>query len=370
MSLALSILGFSLAQASALAVAFLTGFLISLPDGGAGGALAWRAGAFYALHPVTIVSAILSPTASWADSVGDACLAAAALGARAGAPVGAFGAWCVFFLASPVQAVCISVPLFAALLKVRFKSFNGLDALLVAGAAIAASNLCGNCGGSGSLAVPSSSHEPSSSSCVSSFRSRYAIAAIAPGFLGPDPGLYWYLFASVFLRALPYFTLLVWTAPALLVAPALLRLGVGEPAFLVAAGGAAIFDASNGGGGVRRLLLIAAIATNAKGPISLAPSRLRTLTTAPFITDRISPARAAAAGGLAHFAAAAAPAMKHLWLRVGGTGNANFALNMQLLGAVAAAMLLADFARAGVADVDQEEEEEEEEEEVKPRARA
>ena len=326
----LNFLGISSMQAFSLTLCVITGLLVSSPDKNS-----WRAGALYALHPATIVSALLASDSSWIDSMGDLSLAAAVLGARAGAPVGAFASWIAFAIISPVQAVCIAVPLFAAALssiiplrRNFFLPVHAIDALLVALAAFTVSTV-----------------KTSSSSFFSDFTdyitSRFAPAAVAPGFLGPDHGLYWYLFAAVFLRALPYFVPLIWASSALLAAPALARLGRGEPALIVAAGGAAIFDASVAGGGVRRLVLIAALGARSKGPLSGA-----------HVVDKIASARVTVATCVAHFAAAAAPAMKHLWLRTGGTGNANFALNMQLLLAISTASLLADFARAAVADVD------------------
>jgi len=347
----LNLLGISSTQAFSLTLSLLTGFLVSSPDN------SWRAGALYTLHPAAIVSAVLASDSSWIDGMGDLCLAAAVLGARAGAPLGTFATWLAFAMISPVQAVCIAVPLFAAtaimtssrpLLLRNF--FPPIDAFLVALAALTLSTVVG-VSGSAFFSAPNFTHYISS---------RCAPAAVTPGFLGPDHGLYWYLFAAVFLRALPYFVPLIWAAPALLVAPALARLGFGgEPALIIAAGGAAIFDASAAGGGVRRLVLIAALGARAKGRHSHSSgsgggdgSGSGGGDGGAYVVERISPARATVATCVAHFAAAAAPAMKHLWLRTGGTGNANFAMNMQLLLAISTASLLADFARAAVADVD------------------
>ncbi len=340
----LNLLGISSTQAFSLTLSLLTGFLVSSPDN------SWRAGALYTLHPAAIVSAVLASDSSWIDGMGDLCLAAAVLGARAGAPVGTFATWLAFAMISPVQAVCIAVPLFAATAIMTPRPFllrnffSPIDAFLVALAALTLSTVGG---GSAFFSAANFSHYISS---------RCAPAAVTPGFLGPDHGLYWYLFAAVFLRALPYFVPLIWATPALLVAPALARLGWGggEPALIIAAGGAAIFDASAAGGGVRRLVLIAALGARAKGRHSHSSSASGGASgdRGAYVVERISPARATVATCVAHFAAAAAPAMKHLWLRTGGTGNANFAMNMQLLLAISTASLLADFARAAVADVD------------------
>jgi hypothetical protein len=326
-------------QAAALVSAFLTSALISSGRDG----VSWRSGIMYGLHPVTLCSALLAAEYGWLDGLGDLCLAAAMAGARdESAYLGAVAALLSFFLLSPVQGACVALPLLAAACGRSSRAARAgagwRDAALIAtaasaawlalggGSALAAAMGGGVAAGGARLATP-----------LDFTRSRVALAAVSPGFLGPDPGLFWYLFDAVFLSALPYFSLLVWTAGPLVAAPACARLGACEASMLVAAGAAAIFDASASGGGARRLALIAALCARARD------ARGR-----DFTVHRMARARTLVAAGLLNFSAAAAPAMKHLWLRSGGTGNANFAFNHQLVIAASASALLADFARAAV----------------------
>jgi hypothetical protein len=324
-------------QTAALVSAFITSALISSGRDG----VSWRSGLLYGLHPVTLCSALLAAEHGWLDGLGDLCLAAAMAGARdESACFGAVAALLTFFLVSPVQGACVALPLLAATCRRSSQAARAgvgwRDVALAATAALAALLALG---GGGALAGARGGGAAGArlETLLDFPRSRVALAAVAPGFLGPDPGLYWYLFDSVFLSALPYFTLLIWTAGALVAAPACARLGACEASAIIAAGAAAIFDASVSGGGVRRLLLIAALC-----------ARARDARGGDFTVHRMARARTLVAAGLLNFSAAAAPAMKHLWLRSGGTGNANFAFNHQLVIAASASALLADFARAAV----------------------
>ena len=282
------------------------GFLLAAPDFSAVGP-----GLLYVAHPVTIAGFLLSP---WRASLADASFAGAAFCARAGAPSGALICWLAFVRTSPLQAALVAAPLAwtATQGAARGPRARVLDAAF---AAVGAALIWAADGGLPSAAA------------------LLAPAAVDAGSLAPELGLWWYLYASAFLRSLPALTLLAFATPALWMLPSLLRFaGAPDVALVLAAGGAAIFDPTRGAS-VRRFALVAALAARAKDGAVVLGMRPR-----PVIFWC----------GLLHFGLAAAPFVKHLWLRTGGAGNANFAFNQEIVVATSAAALLAEFAASAV----------------------
>ena len=283
----------------------------------------------YLLHPVALLTLLLSPAAAAHSCAGNLLVCIVFAGAQPGssAPVAAALAWLFFTLHhSLVQGACLALPLARWLWHTQATAGRqggpGLRARWEV-ALLLQLALALWLGGSLAAGAPP--------------LLRLAPALLQPALadptsLAPELSLYWYLLTSAFLRALPYFSTLVWGLPLALTPPILLRCWAAPSlAATLALAVGALLDPSPGHTLLRLPLLTALAAAAGDGSAAQA----------------MGPRKSLLWGGLQLFALAAAAPMKHLWL-ASGVGNANFLFWQQLIFTLACASLLGEWARVSL----------------------
>ena len=326
-----------------MSLLLLTGSL--LPFAGTG-SLTWSAlfssAACYILHPVTLFALAFPASRGIAHALcGNLLLVIAFAGAQdCRAPCAAALAWALFTLHhSLVQGACLALPL-AQWLWLAARARPGrasggvgahvrwelaLCALLLPAVRELVAAAARRGGAAAALPLPLLLLRPAPALLQPHLAD--------PTSLAPELSLYWYLLSSAFLRAMPYFSTLVWGLPLALVPPILLRCGSAPAAgALLALALGALLDPSPGHSLFRLPLVTALALAYADGRVAAA----------------MAPRRALLWGGLQAFALVAAAPMKHLWLR-NRAGNANFLFWQQLIFTLASASLLGEWARLALA---------------------